>query len=128
MQAPLPAGTRASQARKVARDETGGTRASAVGLAVDLELARGEIRMLRQERDRLKEVVRRNLGQEPDKAGTGDLTTRVNELLTSNQRLEDELAKVTIAHDDLKQSLDAATEEVATVRMAMTQIMRDANR
>lgn len=119
---------RKGQTRKAARGETGGPRASAAGLAVDLELARGEIRTLREERDHLKGVVRRSLGQQFDQAGTGDLITRVNELLAANRRLEDQLATVIAVRDELEQSLEAAMEEVATVRMAMTQIMRDANR
>ena len=98
------------------------------GAALYLELARGEIRTLREERDHLKGVVRRSLGQQLDQAGAGDLITRVNELLAANQRLEDQLATVTAVRDELEQSLEAAMEEVATVRMAMTQTMRDANR
>ncbi|MEU1516182.1 hypothetical protein ABZ490_29275 [Streptomyces sp. NPDC005811] len=119
---------RKGQTRKAAQGEIGRPRASAAGLAVDLELARGEIRTLREERDHLKGVVRRNLGQQLDQAGTGDLIKRVNELLAANQRLEDQPATVTAVRDELGQSLEAAMEEVATVRMAMTQIMRDANR
>ncbi|MGW2541250.1 DUF6262 family protein [Kitasatospora sp. NPDC001574] len=65
---------RASQAKTEAKRKTSGTRASAASLAVDLELARAEIKDLREERDRLKAAVQRNLGQQLDQAH-GDLAT-----------------------------------------------------
>ncbi|MFF1738043.1 MULTISPECIES: DUF6262 family protein [unclassified Streptomyces] len=121
-------GVRSAQGKENSRRRISGTRANAAGLAVDLELARAEVRTVRQERDRLKEAMRRNLGQQLDQAGVGDLTARINELLAANQQLEDQVAAANAERDKLETDLEAAVEEVATVRMAMQQVMRETNR
>ncbi|MFZ3491765.1 DUF6262 family protein [Streptomyces sp. 5.8] len=119
---------RKSQTRKAARDATSGARASAASLAVDLELARNELRAVRQERNQLREAMQRNLGHQLDQAGTVELTARVNALLAAKQELEDQLAGMTAERDQLAAAAESAAEEVATVRMAMAQLMRDTNR
>jgi outer membrane protein TolC len=52
---------------------------SAASLRTDLELARQEIRDLRAERDKLRETIRRQLGQQLDTISTKDLTTRIGD-------------------------------------------------
>jgi chromosome segregation ATPase len=121
-------GARSAQDKESSRRQTSGTGANAAGLAVDLRLAREEVRTVRQERDRLKEAMRRNLGQQLDQTGVGDLTARINELLAANQQLEDQISAVNAERVRLKTDLEAAVEEVATVRMAMQQVMRETNR
>ncbi len=46
-----------------------GTSASAASLTVDLELARAELKRIREERDRLRAKVQRGLGQQVAQSG-----------------------------------------------------------
>ncbi|MGW1666814.1 DUF6262 family protein, partial [Streptomyces microflavus] len=65
------------QAKAERRARGAGASPSAASLATDLELVRAENKALRAERDRLKEAVRRSLGDRLDAVGTGELTERV---------------------------------------------------
>lgn len=78
-------GARKKQDSADRHEKRTGTNASAASLATDLELARAEIRSLREERDRLKEGMRRKLGEQVDQMGAGDLAARVNELTEDNR-------------------------------------------
>lgn len=116
---------RKGQLSKAARGETGSRSASTASLAVDLELARAEIRNLRDERDKLKDVVRRNLGQQLDQAGSGDLKARLDEILAANHKLEERLSA---AIKELKETQGKLVEtelDLAGARAGITQMMRD---
>ncbi|MFD9607531.1 hypothetical protein [Streptomyces sp. NPDC059970] len=56
-------------------------------MKTDLALARQEITALREERDKLKDAVRRQLGQQLDQVGTGELAARIDELSRQNAEL-----------------------------------------
>jgi hypothetical protein len=74
---------RARQAMHPPKPSTGASVSSA-GLKTDLALARQEITALREERDKLKDAVRRQLGQQLDQVGTGKLVARIDELSRQN--------------------------------------------
>ncbi|MBB5159081.1 hypothetical protein [Saccharopolyspora phatthalungensis] len=65
---------RVSQQGVRRRERRSGASASAASLAVDLELARVELRTLRQERDRLKAKIQRSLGHQVEQAGNEEAT------------------------------------------------------
>lgn len=58
--------------------------ASAADLKTDLAPARQEITTLREGRDKLKDAVRRQLGQRLDQIGTGELVARIGEFSRQN--------------------------------------------
>jgi hypothetical protein len=60
---------------------------------VDLELARAELKRLRQERDLLKAKVQRALGQQIDRMGNIELERRIRELGDELDKRDAALAK-----------------------------------
>ncbi|WP_311137227.1 hypothetical protein [Streptomyces sp. I6] len=82
---------RKAQTTGRARERKTGAAASPASVATDLELARAELRALREERDQLKAAVQRGLGQRVGRAGHAELVSRINELTAANQALADKL-------------------------------------
>jgi len=107
------------------RERRSGTSASAGSLAVDLELARAELRGLRQERDRLKAKVQRGLGQQIDQAGNVELERRLRELGDQLQQGGAALAEARAERDELLAKLREAEDTVAALRQSLKQMMRD---
>lgn len=101
--------------------------ASSASLSVDLELARTEIRNLREERDKLKAVVRRNLGQQLEQADRGDLKARAEELLTANQQLGEGLSTALTELEETRSQLEETEPNLAGARAAIAQMMRQRN-
>jgi uncharacterized protein DUF6262 len=107
------------------RERQSGASASTASLAVDLELARAELRRTRDERDRLKAKVQRGLGQEIDRAGNIELEKRIRELGYALQQRDLALAQVRADRDELQGKLSAADDTVAALRKSLKQMMRD---
>ncbi|MFI5987588.1 DUF6262 family protein [Streptomyces sp. NPDC051555] len=117
-----------SQTRAERRTKQAGRDASAASLATDLALVREENRALRDERDRLKEAVRRSLGAQLDQSGTRELTERVNELLTAVERLALERDEIRAERDDLKSRLAESQDDLAAAREAGKRMLKQINR
>lgn len=115
---------RTSQHAVQRRNRQSGASASAAGLAVDLELARGELRHLRQERDRLKAKVQRGLGQQVEQAGNVELEQRIRELGDELQQRDLALVQARAERDELQAKLREADDTVAALRQSLKQMMR----
>jgi hypothetical protein len=103
---------RKSQQGAQRRERQSGTSASSASLVVDLELARTELRNLRQERDRLKAKVQRGLGQQVEQAGNVELERRIRELGDELQQRDLELEASRSETQRLETELEAALDEV----------------
>jgi hypothetical protein len=107
------------------RNRQSGASASAASLAVDPELARGELRHLRQERDRLRAKVQRGLGQQVEQAGHVGLERRIRELGDELQQRGLALVQARAERDELRAKLSEADDTVAALRQSLKQMMRD---
>ncbi|MFJ2194269.1 DUF6262 family protein [Kitasatospora sp. NPDC087861] len=116
---------RKGQASTTTREKAGGRAPSAASLAVDLELARAEIRNLREERDKLKGVVRRSLGQQLEQASSGDAAARIQELLTANQQLEERLSATLAELQETREKLEMTELDLDGARAGIAQMMRE---
>lgn len=130
IEAAAAAGERAARRGAVA-----GTRASAASLATDLELAKAQIKALREERDRLKAAVRTDLGTQLKSAGTRELTERINELLAQNAALATDNAALTAKLDaalagaqQLAAQLREAEDDLTAARALNKDLMKKVNR
>lgn len=107
------------------RERRSGAAASTASLAVDLELARAELRRTRDERDRLKAKVQRSLGQQVDQSGTIELERRIRELGDELRQRDTALAQARAERDELLAKLSKAEDSVAALRRSLRQMMRD---
>ncbi|MYX35768.1 MULTISPECIES: DUF6262 family protein [unclassified Streptomyces] len=97
-------------------------------LRTELELARQEIKQLRQERDQAQTAVRHQLGRQLDALATHDLTTRIDELTHHNHQLADQLQQATICNTDLQQQVAALETDLAAARTSLRRVIRQENR
>jgi chromosome segregation ATPase len=116
---------RQSQHLRAARHSEQGAKVSGASLAVDLELARAELKNVRAERDRLKAKVQRGLGQLISQVSNSELEQRLQELGDQLQQRETSLAEVQGERDALRQKLAEAEDTVGSLRRALKQMMRD---
>jgi chromosome segregation ATPase len=119
-------GARARQAVHPAEPSTGASGSSA-GLKTDLALARQEITALREERDKLKDAVRRQLGQQLDQVGTGELVARIDELSRQNAELTAERDTLTRGKAEWEEKLAEAEEDRNAPRASLRRMMRREN-
>ncbi|MEU8482310.1 DUF6262 family protein [Streptomyces sp. NPDC048641] len=119
---------RAQQASRPARDRQSGGTASTASLRTDLELFRTEIRALREERDKLKAVLQRSLGQQLDQAVTKDLVARIDELTSHNHELTTQLQQVQQDNTQLQLRLEEAEDDLAAARTSLRRMIRDESR
>ncbi|MFD5624283.1 DUF6262 family protein [Streptomyces yangpuensis] len=119
---------RRKQAGAQRRQAKAGATASAASLATDLELARVEIRKLREERDRLKSAMRRKLGDELDQTANADLVARINELVEQNRLVSEELAEFRQSAKQQARRIAELEDDLAASRTAHRDLMRELNR
>jgi len=119
---------RKGQSASGRRSRQAGASASAASLATDLELAREELKALRQERDRLKEALRRNLGQQVEGRTSQDLISRVQELENANALLAGQLKEALGLKESLERELEEAQDDLIGARTALRSMMIDQNR
>ena len=119
----------AARARQVAHRSKPGTGASvgAAGLKTDLALARQEIAALREERDKLKDAVRRQLGQQLDQVGAGELVARIDELSRQNVELAAERDALARGKAEWEEKLAEAVEDRDAARASLRRMMRMEN-
>jgi chromosome segregation ATPase len=104
-----------------------GASVSSVGLKTDLALVRQEISALREERDKLKDAVRRQLGQQLDQVGTGELVARIDELSRQNAELTAERDALTRGKAAWEEKLAEAEEDRDAARASLRRMMRGEN-
>ncbi len=75
-------------------------------------MTRAKLRNVRDERARLKAKVQRGLGQQVDQIGSAELTTRINELVSTLQERDTELDASRAEATRLATELEAALDEV----------------
>jgi hypothetical protein len=115
---------RTQQASRPTKDRLCGGTTSSASIRTDLELARAEIRALREERDRLKGVLQRNLGQQLDQVASKDLIARIDELTTHNHALTSHLGQARAENSELQRRLREAEDDVAAVRSSLRRMIR----
>ncbi|MDX2760417.1 DUF6262 family protein [Streptomyces europaeiscabiei] len=100
-----------------------GRQSSPASLKSDLMMAREEITALRQERDRLRDAVRQQLGHQLDQVSSRQLTERITELTDANRRLEQETAQL----QPLKDQVAELEKDLAAARTSLRQMIRAEN-
>ncbi|MEV4451447.1 DUF6262 family protein [Streptomyces mirabilis] len=103
------------------------TRSTTATLRTELELARQEIRSLRQDRERMRQVIQHQLGQQLDALDTRHLTERVDELTRTNQRLEDSLQQATDDNHQLHARVTTLETDLAAARTSLRRMIREEN-
>jgi predicted nuclease with TOPRIM domain len=116
------------QAAQPVTDHRAGLAPSAASLRTDLELARQEIRDLRAERDKLRDGIRRQLGQQLDAISAKDLTTRIGELTRRNQQLADQASRAAADSQALRARVAELEADLAAARTSLRRMIRDENR
>ncbi|MFK0071500.1 hypothetical protein [Streptomyces sp. NPDC091046] len=97
------------------------------GLRAELHLARQEIKNLRQERDRLRDALRHQLGQQLDTLHAPDLTTRLEELTRNNHQLADQLQHATEENAALRHRTASLEEDLTAARTSLRRMIRNEN-
>jgi hypothetical protein len=71
--------------------------------------------------------VQRGLGHQVNQAGTGELVTRIKDLVAKLERQDAELAQTRAEVARLASERDAALDEIAGLRAALRQMTRQQN-
>lgn len=104
------------------------TRSTTATLRTELELARQEIRTLREDRDRMRQTIQHQLGQQLDDLDTRNLTVRLDELTRNNQRLEDRLQQATDSNHRLLARVRTLETDLVAARTSLRRMIREENR
>lgn len=96
-------------------------------LRTELELARQQIKQLRQERDQVQTAVRHQLGRQLDALATHDLTTRIDELTHHNHQLADQLQQATEENTALHARTASLEQDLAAARTSLRRMIRTEN-
>ncbi|MFF0277844.1 DUF6262 family protein [Streptomyces sp. NPDC004330] len=104
------------------------TRTPTATLRAELELARQEVRDLRDEKERMRQALRNQLGQQLDALGTKDLTERVDHLTRDNQRLQDALRQATEDNHALHSQVTSLEADLGAARTSLRRMIREENR
>lgn len=97
---------------------------SAASLSTDLQLARTEIKQLRAERDKLKEVIARQVGAKVEAVPVTELKERIRDLNRSNGDLVSQARALEARVRELEVELEQALDQVASTREALKKMMR----
>ncbi|WP_256838194.1 DUF6262 family protein [Ornithinimicrobium faecis] len=94
------------------------------GLRAELANARVEIRDLREERDRLRRRLQRNLGDQVDDRSKRELLERLRVLEQENSQLQDTLRTTTTELVTMMLERDTAVADLEGTQLALRQTMR----
>lgn len=94
------------------------------GLRAELANARVEIRDLREERDRLRLRLQRDLGDQVDARSKRELLERLRVLEQENSQLQDTLRTTTTEFASMKLERDTAVADLEGTQLALRQTMR----
>jgi hypothetical protein len=115
-------------ARTVARTVAASPAPAPAGLRADLLLARDEVRQLREERDRLRTRVRRDLGNTLEHRDRDALIEQVHELERQRNVLHAELHTARVELEQARGDGLILRDELDAARAALKRMMRDAAR
>ncbi|CNE69543.1 Uncharacterised protein [Mycobacterium tuberculosis] len=118
---------RKGQTARKTREQHSGASASSASLTTDLELARAELRRVRDERDRLQAKVQRGLGRQVEQVSTAELAARIKELTTRLDQRDNQIATAMAENTRLTTRLEAALDDIAGLRSALRQMTRQQN-
>lgn len=97
-------------------------------LRTDLAIARGQIKTLRAERDKLQHRLRLQLGAEIEGPDRARLTARVADLEALNRRLVAERDARTIESDTAKRHVAELEDELSAARESLRSVIKSQNR
>ncbi|WP_457493377.1 hypothetical protein [Streptomyces sp. P5_D11] len=100
---------------------------SALSLRTELEIARQEIKDLRDERDRLQAALRHQLGYQIDAIHGPDAATRADELTTLNQDLTRQLQEASAENATCRARITALEDDLTAARTSLRRMIRDEN-
>lgn len=118
---------RQRQTAQPVHDQRTGLSPSAASLRTDLELARQEIKNLRQERDELRRNLQKQLGRQLDQLTHRELVARIDELTRHNQLLDNNNRQLTTANEQLQQRTTELEDDLAAARTSLRRMIRDTN-
>ncbi|WP_079148611.1 DUF6262 family protein [Streptomyces agglomeratus] len=118
----------AQQRQKPKPPQPTDTRTPTATLRTELELARQEIRDLRQEQERMRQALRHQLGQQLDTLGTKNLTERVDQLTREKQKLEDTLRQTTEDNHALHSRVTSLEADLSAARTSLRRMIREENK
>lgn len=104
-----------------------GTSASAASLATDLEFARQQIKQLRAERDKLRDTLRLQLGQQLDQTSSASLVERVDELTHANQLQAAQHQQVSQENRQLRDRVTELEDDLAAARTSLRRMIKKDN-
>ncbi|WP_236654826.1 DUF6262 family protein [Streptacidiphilus anmyonensis] len=104
-----------------------GRQASNAGLKAELAIARQEIGTLRNERDRLREAVRQQLGQQLDQVSNRHLVDRITELTEACRQLEQSRDQALAEAETLRGQVTTLDADLAATRTSLRRMIRDEN-
>ncbi len=104
-----------------------GRQASSASLKSDLAMAREEINSLRDERDRLREAVRGQLGQQLDQVSNRHLIDRITELTEECRRLEQAEGNARAETHTLRAQVTALETDLLAARTSLRRMIREEN-
>jgi DNA repair exonuclease SbcCD ATPase subunit len=116
------------QSAQPAQDQRTGRTVSAASLRADLELARQQIRQLRDERGKLREHLRLQLGHQLDQLHSKTLIDRIDELTTHSQRLADQHRQATADNQQLRRRITELEDNLTAARTSLRRMIREENR
>lgn len=103
------------------------TKVTEASLLQDLELARAEIRRLRDENKEIRERLQLHLGAQVFALSAEDSLVRIDDLERGNQLLIEENTRVTNERDELAAVVDQLRDELQSSRTAHARLMRQVN-
>jgi hypothetical protein len=118
----------ARQAHQPAAAQRDGRQASSASLRTELATTRAEVAELRAERDRLRNALRANLGQQLDQVSNRHLTERITELTEQARVLERSEAEARAHNAQLTDRVAELEADLAAARTSLRSVMREVNR
>jgi chromosome segregation ATPase len=108
-------------------DRKAGLTPSMASLQTDLELARAQIKELRSERDKLRDHIRIQLGQQLEQISSKTLIERVDELTQHNRQLADHAAQSDAENERLRDRVTELEEDLAAARTSLRRVIKAGN-
>ncbi|MGW9426665.1 DUF6262 family protein [Streptomyces decoyicus] len=100
------------------------SRVSSASLKTDLALAQQQIKELREERNRLLERLRLQLGTELNHTDSSELTARVDELNRENATLTKEIQQAQADNQALRVTIENLEDDLTAARQSLRKMMR----
>lgn len=99
------------------------SRVSSASLRTDLALAQQQVKELREERNRLRERLRLQLGAELDRNDGRELVARVDELTRANSDILGQLQQVQADNRALRATVENLEDDLTAARQSLRKMM-----